>query len=272
MALGRIAKTKIGITGSSGFIGQNLKLFLDAHNIQYKTFQGDLGDCNKVRDFFRNTKFTTVVHLAGRFDGSFPQLLNTNVLLLKNVLDIGIKSGLRKIIYISSAAVYGNVYSGTVNEKSDLSPNTDYSLSKLYAEKLIEYYHLTKRIDYTIFRFPSVYGHNNNKGVIYSFLHDIKKNKKITIYGDGKQIRNFLHVNDACQAIALSLNDTTSETYNVTSTKPISLNQIVSSIKRKFTFKIKYKTSNNRLVSIRLSDKKIRKKLQYFPRYPKLKL
>ena len=98
----------IGVTGADGFIGKHLLKLLSKNN-EYRivAFQGDLLNEKDIENFYAEG-VTTVVHLAGGFFGSFNDLININLVTTQNILVIGKKFGLRKIIYSSSGAVYGN--------------------------------------------------------------------------------------------------------------------------------------------------------------------
>jgi UDP-glucose 4-epimerase len=134
----------------------------------------------------------------------------------------------------------------------------------MYAEECIRYY--ANNLDFVILRFPNVYGENNNKGVIFNFLEDIENKHEITIYGDGTQSRNFLHVIDACQAIEKSIFYEQSEIFNISNPNKISINDIEKILAKKYEFSVNYREANNNLKDLLLNIDKAKRKLNFEPR------
>lgn len=263
--------SKIAITGSTGFIGANLLKVLDKSKIGYVCFKGDLLNVKDVNKFFSRNKPATVIHLAGAFFGSKKYLEEVNVATTKNLLDAAVKYGLKKIIYSSTGAVYGEPTGKNSSRETDTAkPNTDYGKSKLAAENNIRDCQEKNNITAIILRFPNVYGPGNEKGVIFNLLDDIKNKGKINVFGDGKQTRQFLHVLDACRAILLALKCHQSGVFNITNGKNISINAIISKLQKKYDFEINYKESNNNLKNLSLNPAKSLKILHFKPVYKKL--
>ncbi len=257
----------IGITGAHGFIGRNLQILLRQTKIfKVITFKGNLNHSKDVYSFFDiNNKIDVIIHLAGQFYGNFNSLLRNNLVCTHHLITAMRKNKINKIIYISSGAVYGEPINNKSKETDELHPNTNYGLVKKYTEDYIIYSKLIYNIDYVILRLPNVYGNGNNKGVIFDFYKSITSNKKIVIYGNGKQSRQFLHVNDACKAIILSLNHIDSEIYNITTEKNISLTTLTKLFSSKFNFKIEFSPEKNKLKKLSLSAKKANLKLGFVP-------
>lgn len=249
-------KEPVAITGSRGFIGSNLVQFFEQRNIPYVVFEGDLLDFESVKDFFKANPAKQVIHLAGRFAGSFEQLIHKNVITTQHLLEAGMESGLQKIIYTSTGAVYGEPINDVSFESDLCQPNTLYGLSKKMAEDVIQHHHLVKGIKYIILRFPNVYGEGSKKGVLYNFLKDIHLKGNITIAGDGKQARNFLHVSDACEAIIKSISYDRNDIFNISTTGKTSINNIVSLLKQYYSFDTIYKAPDNNLKSLLLDTSK----------------
>lgn len=265
MAMELIHKN-IGITGSNGFIGSHLKKHLDARKIKYTCFNGDLLKEEDIKRYFSKNKVDQIIHLVGSFDLPFENQIKMNLLTTQKLLEVGVNYGLKKIIFSSTGAVYGEPLKGKSSENDPLRPNTLYGLSKMYAEEVIEYYSDTFGLQFIILRFPNVYGGGNNKGVVYNFLSDIRNKGKITIHGNGKQSRNFLYVTDACQAIEKSLFYKKSDIFNISNPVKTSINDLIEKLNKRYSFEINYEKSNNNLKDLLLNIDKATNKLKFIPK------
>lgn len=273
MGKSKVTKKTVGITGCSGFIGKNLVDLLNRSG-RYDTrcFKGDLLKEKDIENFFKKKDIHTVIHLAGAFFGEFNTLLDANFNTTANILKIGIENGLEKIIFSSSGAVYGNPVGNTSKETDCPRPNTYYGLIKLYAEQLIQLYSNLYGLKYIILRFPSVYGEGNDKGVIYNFLSGIREKGLITIYGDGKATRNFLHVSDACGAIKKCIDYKNSDIFNISNPSKVSINDLVKLLKKNYSFKVEYREADNNLHDLSLNINKARKAIGFIPRVKDMQL
>ena len=258
-------KIRICVTGSTGFIGTNLISYLTTNEeVEIVPFVGDIFVEEEIRKFFAsNKKIDQIIHLVGGFFGDFEDLVKINVTALEKLLKIAEENGVKKIIYTSTGAVYGEPIGETSKENDNLCPNTKYGLSKKMAEAVVNFYAQNSHMIGIVLRFPNVYGPGNNKGVINNFLEGIKSNGQITINGDGTQSRNFLHVSDACQAIEKSIFYSKSDIFNISNPHKISINDVVALLKSKHQFKIKFAPSNNNLKDLLLDTTKAEKKLNF---------
>lgn len=261
-------KIRICITGYDGFIGSNLlkSPVLRRKNVVLIPFRGDLLKKSDIEEFFKkNEKIDQIIHLAGVFFGDFKTLIDINLLATQNLLEVALKNKVKKIIFSSTGAVYGEPIRKESVEKDPLKPNTMYGLVKYYTEECIKYNADRFKFNYVILRFPNVYGENNNKGVIYDFKKNINDKAEITIYGDGKQARNFLHVKDACRSIVKSIFYNKSNIFNISNPVKISINDVVKILSAKYMFKIKYKEEKNNLKELLLNIDKAEKVLKFKP-------
>ena len=119
-------------------------------------------------------------------------------------------------------------------------------------------YHKNSRSAYSL-----VYGENNDKGVIYHFVNDIKKKGYITIAGDGNQSRNFLHITDACIAIEKALLYNKTNVFNIANTQKLTVNDVVAKLQAKYTFTIKHKSNDNDLKDLLLDTIKAQSELGF---------
>ncbi|MFA5009127.1 MAG: NAD(P)-dependent oxidoreductase [Candidatus Paceibacterota bacterium] len=237
----------IGITGSGGFIGSAVynRLISDS-DFNVKTFEGDILNIDKLNLFISGCD--VVIHLAGVFSNDFEQLFNVNFKGTRNVVEVCKKYNIKKLVFSSTGAVYGEPLNGVSSFEFDLlSPNTLYGLSKFYAEEYIRF----SGINCTILRFSNVYGPNNNKGVLYNFLDSIKNNGKAIIFGDGNQKRNFLYIDDAVDAIYKVLRyDGKFKIFNIADSELYTLNNVLRKIKNAgLIFEVEYRQfdENNKL-------------------------
>lgn len=262
---------RIGIIGASGFIGSHLMRRLKEQNdFEVAVFNGDLFNISDIDNFFNdNIGMSQLVNLAGIFSGDFEQLFSVNVTALHNLLSVAVKHDIKRIVHISTGAVYGEPDNGKSKEGDELRPNTLYGLSKMYGEECLEYYSRLHKFDFVILRFPNVYGPGNNKGVIYNFIDSIKRENKVVIFGDGEQKRNFLYVDDSVAAIISALSHGAgSQIFNIADKDIHSLNDLVNIIKKiKPGFVIEYKAADasNNLQVLSEDISKAKKSLYWKP-------
>lgn len=248
--------SKIFVTGGAGFIGSNFvkSLLNDNHNVinydlltyaaskdtlkefsntrNFKFIKGDISDKRKINKIFKIYKPDIVVNFAAethvdRSIDSPEDFIKTNILGVFKLLDISYKywksiNNIKKkkkfrFLQISTDEVYGSIKKGSASENTLLSPNSPYSASKSSADHIVYSYFKT-------YNFPSIITRSSNNYGPYQFpeklipLIIIKaiKGERLPIYGDGKQIRNWLYVNDNVQAIKKILsNGKLGNIYNV---------------------------------------------------------
>ena len=229
---------KILITGGAGYIGQNLVSFFLKKNYQISVIDNlstsvplnreikkkinfykiDLTRENKVKSFFKNNNFDLVIHLAAfsgvqEFNKNVLKSFNNNVLATKNLVRFGFNNKNTKLIFSSSAAVYGKVSKKKVNEDNICEPVNYYGLSKLACENIINQGFQNKKNSFAILRYFNVVGSVLNyrikkktKSLLDIIADNIKKSRyKININGkklntlDGTPERDFIHISDLCK-------------------------------------------------------------------------
>ena len=224
---------RVFVTGGSGFIGTHLcKKLASLHKVTvYDNFSnsnkenfpvmenttlivGDILDNSKLLNSMKN--HDVVIHLAAKTDvvdsiHNSDNTFQTNVQGSQNVLDSCKFNHISKIIVTSTAAVYQDS-DNSVDEASPIGPLSPYGQSKLDMEKIT----IQSKINYSILRLFNVYGHGQTTGVVANFEKNILENKPLTIFGDGKAIRDFIHIDDVIDAILLSMKST-SGIYNIAS-------------------------------------------------------
>jgi dTDP-glucose 4,6-dehydratase len=250
------------VTGGAGFIGSNYveHLFQNVEEVtgvtiydkftyaanpkNYQEFVGDprltviKGDiCNS--NFLEKSmaEHDFVVHFAAEshVDRSIDDasvFIETNVLGTFNVLEASLRVGIKTVIHISTDEVYGSLSEGSADETFPLEPNSPYAASKAASDLIARSYFVTHGLDVRITRCCNNYGkHQYPEKVIPVFIRKLMSGNKLPIYGDGKNIREWIHVNDHVRGIQFVLErGTPGEIYNIGSGFHLSNNDLASAI------------------------------------------
>ncbi len=208
------------VTGSSGFIGSHLCRFLvgKGHLVTKTDISGDpdyLFDLRQADwEEINLSKFDGVIHLGAKI--SVPESITNpeeysevNVDATRGLFQACSDAGVPKVIFASSAAVYGSSNNDLMRVSDPTSPNSPYAENKKIGEDLaLEFSSESSR--FMSLRFFNVYGfgqsHTNAyASVIPIFISLISRGSAVTIYGDGSQTRDFIHVNDICRTVNSAL-------------------------------------------------------------------
>ncbi|MBD9222309.1 NAD(P)-dependent oxidoreductase [bacterium] len=242
------------ITGINGFIGlhcygvfnQKYNIFgLDVFGIEKKNFV--LGELDYENLLSFNKSFDAIIHLAGSGSVGMAQRnpeieYAKTVLSSKHLLDFIInKSPESKLIYVSSAAVYGNCKYSVITEDCQLNPISTYGKHKVMVENFIQEYSQKNDLKYDIIRPFSVYGNNLKKQVLWDFCNKIKdnfNNSEILCFGTGEEERDFINVSDLVNCIELLMNDNKyGRIFNVGTGIATSINTIFTTLTSLFNYK-----------------------------------
>ena len=241
---------RIVVTGGAGFIGSNFvrRVLTDAYPqfagasvvvLDALTYSGNLANLASVSGSDRYTFVhgdirdpavlaqvipgaDAVVHFAAEshvdrsvLDSSI--FVETNVLGTQRLLDAALHAGVRKFVHVSTDEVYGSIASGSWDEDRPLEPNSPYSASKAGSDLLARSYFRTHGLDVSITRCSNNYGpYHFPEKVIPLFVTNLIDDKHVPLYGDGGNIRDWLHVDDHCAGIALVLaGGRAGEVYNI---------------------------------------------------------
>ncbi len=217
---------RVLITGGAGFIGSNLSNFLDKKNckvtiiddlsigrkknIQNKKINFIVSNIKNINELKKIGNFDTIVHLAAKAEILIPKkdektYFETNIEGLQQVLNFASQKKVKKFIFASSASIYGDTKNVKVRENFVQNPKHYYAYTKYIGEKMIERYCKNNDINFSILRFFNVYGPNST-AVVARFVAQHLQNKPITIYGNGLQKRDFIHVNDLNRVILKIIN------------------------------------------------------------------
>ncbi|MGA3290979.1 MAG: SDR family NAD(P)-dependent oxidoreductase [Candidatus Bathyarchaeia archaeon] len=250
------------VTGGAGFIGSHLvpRLLEKGHSVTVldNLSNGKLKNLDGVLD---HPKFMfqrgdirdktilnavldgkdSIVHLAALIDISASvtdpsQNYEVNVDGTFNMLHAAIKHKVKKFVFASSTAVYGDVKTLPVQENSVLRPISPYAASKVSGEAYCSAFANCFGLETIALRFFNIYGLRSENspysGVITKFLQQAAKDEVLTIYGDGKQTRDFIHVNDIVDALilALEVKEENGEIFNICTGIPTSINNLVETL------------------------------------------
>jgi UDP-glucose 4-epimerase len=205
-----------------------------------------------------------------------PILVNdVNVNGTLNLLKASVDSRVRRFIYASSAAVYGNPEALPVKENCSLKPISPYGASKLAAENYVNVFNQVFGIETVCLRYFNVYGprqaFGDYAGVITKFVNSLAKDLPLVIFGDGKQTRDFVHVQDVVEAniLALDNKEVSGETFNVGTGVATTLNQLATMLLRaanKNSLKLRHTEPRRGDIQSSVADiSEARKRLSYKP-------
>jgi dTDP-glucose 4,6-dehydratase len=250
------------VTGGAGFIGSNYVEFLfnnvkevtsvtiydkftyAANPKNYQNFlgdprlsviKGDICDSELLEKSMAGHDF--VVHFAAEshVDRSIDDaaaFVETNVLGTFRVLEAGRKVGVRTIIHVSTDEVYGSLSEGSADETFLLQPNSPYAASKAASDLLARSYFVTHGLDVRITRCCNNYGkYQHPEKVIPVFINKLNSGQKLPIYGDGRNVREWIHVSDHVRGIQTALEKgNPGEIYNIGTADLMSNNDLADQI------------------------------------------
>ena len=289
-------KYKICITGGAGFVGTNLsnRLIQEGHKViiidnlssgkkeninpKAKFYLEDIRSQN-ILPIFENEKFDYVYHKAAQIDVrksiANPMYdLDVNGMGLLNVLENCKNNKVKKVIFASSGGViYGNTKHFPTPETEEKSPESCYGVTKALGELYLNFYKKVHNLDYTIFRYSNIYGKyqdsHGEAGVIDIFINNIISKKPCTIYGDGLQCRDYIHVSDVVEANVLALSKGSGRAYNIASGRVSSVKEIYDIINslNNHSGVLKYEKARlGELLRSEIDNTKAKKELHWTPR------
>jgi UDP-glucose 4-epimerase len=247
---------KVLVTGGAGFIGSNLVALLlrEGHDVtvldslatgyrenlqpfpRVNLLVGDVRDASLLRVAAKDAE--VIFHLAASVGNTrsihHPRVdAEINVLGTLNILEAARELGVRKVVFSSSAGIFGELKTLPIAESHPVEPDSPYGASKLGAEKLcLSYAKLYAPFEAVCLRYFNVFGVNQRfdayGNVIPIFAHKLVRQERITIFGDGEQTRDFIHVADVARANLLAgMNRGVSGAFNLGSGSRIAINHLV---------------------------------------------
>jgi dTDP-glucose 4,6-dehydratase len=170
---------------------------------------GDIVDGDLVDALMRGKD--AVVHFAAethvdrsiRGGGEFAR---TNLLGTQVLLEAAVRHRVRRFVHVSTDEVYGSIEQGSWDESQPVAPNSPYSASKAGSDLLALAYHRTHRLSVSVTRCSNNYGpYQFPEKIVPLFVTNLLDGRPVPLYGDGRQVRDWLHVSDHCRGVALVL-------------------------------------------------------------------
>lgn len=256
-----MAELPILVTGGAGFIGSNLVDALIARGYAVRVLDnlstgkrsnlpsvdsvelivGDVADANTVRRAVQGCR--AVVHLAAvaSVQASVDDPVGThqsNLVGTLNLCEAMREAGIRRVLFASSAAVYGNNGEGEpIKEETPKAPLTPYAADKLASEYYLDFYRRQHGLEPAIFRFFNIYGPRQDpsspySGVISIFTERARNGLPIAVFGDGEQTRDFVYVGDLVEVLvqALESSEVQEGAVNVGLNQATSLKQLLDAV------------------------------------------
>ncbi|MFE1251800.1 dTDP-glucose 4,6-dehydratase [Streptomyces sp. NPDC058735] len=243
-----MSKTRILVTGGAGFIGSHyvrtllgplgpddvtvtvLDAFTYAANPanlepvagsgRYRLVVGDICDSDTVGRLM--AEHDQVVHFAAeshvdRSLASATEFVRTNVLGTQTLLDAALRHGIDRFVHISTDEVYGSIPEGSCSEEQPLRPNSPYAASKASSDLVALAYHRSHGLDVRVTRCSNNYGHHQfPEKIIPLFVTRLLEGRTVPLYGDGLNVRDWLHVDDHVRAVELvRTGGRSGEVYNI---------------------------------------------------------
>ena len=292
--------SKVLVTGGAGFIGSHLVAALvkaghevtvvdnlsSAKVLSVNRLQKVRDKVEYVQDDIRNfevvKKLTegkdVIFHLAAQSDVQMsikdPAYdAQVNIFGTLNILRGAQMGKAKRVVFFSSAAIYGDTKKMPIKEELPANPLSPYGLSKYAAEQYCRYFSEYFGLETFALRTFNVYG-EGSAGVIYRFIDEIGQNGKINVFGDGKQTRDYLSVHDVVACCLHLVNAKVKSTekfhvYNLANGKETSLNEIIKVLKQlsKKKFEVNYTTPRAGDIKRSLASiENLKKELKFRPK------
>jgi UDP-glucose 4-epimerase len=253
------ALVRIIVTGGAGFIGSHIaEAFLnEGHDVLVLDSLWEHGGGRRtnvpsratfvhmdIRDegltrIFSDFKPDAISHHAAQHSvaiGSREPKYDAavNVVGLLNVLDNAVRAGVRKIIYASSGAIYGNVDQLPIDEETPQRPISPYGITKMAGEQYLRFYKTEHGLDFTALRYGNVYGPrqdpNGEAGVVAIFINRFLSHEPVRIDWDGEQTRDYVYVKDIAELNCAALERGSGAAFAIGTGKRTSVNQIYTAL------------------------------------------
>lgn len=249
---------RVLVTGGAGFIGSNIvdELIAKKHKVaivdnlatgnvkninkKAKFYKVSVCDKKKIDEIFKKEKFDVVIHHAAQLDVRKSVAdpcfdADVNIKGAINILEACKNTKVKKIIFASSGGtIYGECSSKAPDEKSFANPLSPYGVAKLSVEHYIKCYASLYGLKYTILRYANVYGPrqdvNGEAGVVAIFIGKMTANNDAFIFGDGKQLRDYVFVKDVVVANINALTKANNEVINIGTQKTFSVNDLFKAL------------------------------------------
>lgn len=248
---------RVLVLGGSGFLGSHIvdKFLAEKHDVTVydlyperfrrsprgiKFFTGDFGNVGALSELIA-TGFDAVIHCVStttpKSSNESPEFdIQSNVIGTLNLLDICVRHGIGKLVFLSSGGtIYGDIGDAAlVNESHPVRPMCSYGVSKLTIEHYLDVYKHLRGLEYVALRLSNPYGERQSPlralGALTVFLHRTLKRQDVEVWGDGSVTRDFIYVGDVANAVHLATVNPLSGIYNVGTGTGLSLRDILTHI------------------------------------------
>ena len=182
--------------------------------------RGDIRDPQRVAEVLAGTDlvlhFAAETHVDRSISGA-ADFVTTNVVGTQVLLQAALDQGVRRFVHVSTDEVYGSIEHGSWPETHPLEPNSPYSAAKAGSDLLARSYHRTHGLDVVVTRCSNNYGpHQFPEKVVPLFVTNLLDGRPVPLYGDGRNVRDWLHVDDHCHGVALvAARGRAGEVYNI---------------------------------------------------------
>ena len=303
-----IKNKNILITGGAGFIGSNLFELLvqegnfitiiDNFNDYYPGKEEQLKNITKLYDnkkdydlikgdllntsIYDQIKYAPdiIFHLAAQAGVRYSivnpaEVTNNNIVGTMNIFEYAAKCNIKKVIFASSSSVYGNPIYTPLDEDHPKNPISPYAISKLAGEFYADYYFREFNLPVCSLRFYTVYGPRGRPDMaMRKFFDLILKDKEITIYGDGEQIRDFTYISDILNGLILSAEkkESIGQIFNLGCSNPMKVNHLVDKMYEIANKPKKVKYIEKQQGDVEITYSNIKKATNLLGFYPKVKI
>ena len=269
------------LLGAAGFIGTNLTMKLAENRqdiitlvdrdisyfapvqtkglINIKYVKNNLGISS---DFINIVKGQDIIYhlvsttIPANSNLHVSQELTANVIFTANLLDACVKSGVKKVVFISSGGtVYGKEANCPLKEETPTKPISSYGVQKVTIEKLLYLYRYINGLDYRIIRLANPYGPYQKPdgilGAVSTFTYKALRNEKIIVYGNGSVVRDFIYIEDAVDAILNIVNgENKHRTFNLGCGYGTSIMEVIDTVRKTLDVDINIEHKPVRLVDV----------------------
>ncbi len=261
---------KIVILGNTGFIG---RYFNSNFSKIYEVYGFSSSECNlliqddmkRILNDFDSNDILIICSSITRLYENSQESMNKNILMIQNVSNILQEIKFKQVVFLSTIDVYGiSIENEYIDELTPLNPNDYYATSKVVSEFILKKVCSENNIKLFIARLSGVYGvGDKNKSTMYSLVSSAIKNKKIILYNNGSDKRDFISVEYLYNIILNSIKNNYDGTLNIATGKSFTIKQIALMIQNILSnnIKIEYKITDNidRINDIKFDISKLEK-------------
>lgn len=253
---------------------ENLKNVKDNSNL--KIITGDILDKEKLNNTMRNIDivYNEVALWFSDCEANPAKCIETNFNGLFNALECAVSNNVKKVIFASSASLYGTPEYLPFDEKHPMNDLSFYSTTKIAGERLLKSFNKKYNLNYIVLRYMNIYGPRQDyrrdyTGIVMKTIRSVCNGDKPIIYGSGKQTMDLTYVEDIARAnVLVAKSDLPTGVFNISTNKETSVNDLVSEIINRIDSSIipEYKTTENELIGRRVASYDLAKNcLGYVP-------